>query len=342
MIYIFREKSDGESNTAGNKARKDCETILSEYGDSYMEWSILNRKSMFLKMPFQFISTFINVKKEDIVVLQYPYYTSNIQIQKIMLKALKLLKKKGVKFITLIHDVENIRNLVKLDFNFEVDFLSLSDVLISHNSKMTEWLVESGIKSEIINLDAFDYLIDNKKIQKNEIHKKIVFAGNLDERKSGFIYKLKDLELPIELYGPNFINNNLLAKEVNYKGIYSPEELTNEIKDGFGLIWDGDSVEKCTGKTGNYLRYNNPHKMSLYIACGIPVIVWSECAIAKFVEKNNIGITVKSLHEIKDKLNSLNDEDYNKLMENVCIVRSKVINGEYLKEAMKKALNKLL
>ena len=35
----------------------------------------------------------------------------------------------------------------------------------------------------------------------------------------------------------------------------------------------------------DYLRINNPHKTSLYLACGIPIITWNKAAIAQYVRK---------------------------------------------------------
>ena len=66
------------------------------------------------------------------------------------------------------------------------------------------------------------------------------------------------------------------------------------------------SSETCKGSFGEYLRINNPHKTSLYLASGIPVIIWSKAALAEFIEKNKCGITVDSLYEIADKL-KIND-----------------------------------
>lgn len=61
-----------------------------------------------------------------------------------------------------------------------------------------------------------------------------------------------------------------------WHGSFKPEESPEHLQG----VWDGDSVDTCAGNTGAYLRYNNPHKTSLYLACGMPVIVWKEAAIA--------------------------------------------------------------
>ena len=68
----------------------------------------------------------------------------------------------------------------------------------------------------------------------------------------------------------------------------------------FGLIWDGTGVDSCEGLYGHYMRFNSPHKLSLYVALGLPVIVWREAAIADFVLKQGIGVTVGNLLELDD------------------------------------------
>ena len=50
-----------------------------------------------------------------------------------------------------------------------------------------------------------------------------------------------------------------------YKGKFSPENISF-IEGNWGLVWDGDQLETCHGKLGEYLRINSSHKISLYIA----------------------------------------------------------------------------
>ena len=58
------------------------------------------------------------------------------------------------------------------------------------------------------------------------------------------------------------------------------------------------------------MRFNNPHKLSLYVALGLPVIVWREAAIAEFVLKQGIGITVSDLLELNDISTKVSTEGY--------------------------------
>ena len=78
----------------------------------------------------------------------------------------------------------------------------------------------------------------------------------------------------------------------------------------FGLVWYGSSRHGCEGRIGDYLRYIAAHKLSLYLRCEVPVIVGKGTAMAEFVEREGIGITVDSLDNIEGLLGKLSPEQY--------------------------------
>ena len=90
--------------------------------------------------------------------------------------------------------------------------------------------------------------------------------------------------------------------------------------------------------TGNYLRYNNPHKLSLYLSSGLPVIVWKDSAEANFVEKNGVGLAVNSLFELSERLEKLSQDEYLQLVTNAKNIMKKLKEGYYLKSAVNKII----
>ena len=88
---------------------------------------------------------------------QYPTYSKN------QFALLKILKKfKNIKLISIIHDINSLRELEdKGEIIKEISFMNSNDCIISHNSKMTKWLNENGVKVPIVDLEIFDYL-DNE------------------------------------------------------------------------------------------------------------------------------------------------------------------------------------
>ena len=110
---------------------------------------------------------------------------------------------------------------------------------------------------------------------------------------------------------------------------------------GFGLVWDGDSAHTCSGMYGEYLKINNPHKASLYLASGFPIIVWKQSALADFVRNNNCGILVNSLFEIAETLKSISEDEYQEMIKNSKRIGEKIRQGHYLKIAVEKCENEL-
>lgn len=283
----------------------------------------------------------ITLTKNDVLVLQFPLLWHSLKKQIFT----RFLKNRTFKAYLLIHDIESLRNkTIKSFTDFKhsiIHFLQNKTVLekvdgiIAHNEKMKAELVLLGIPEEkIVSLEIFDYLIPNYEEKKAYEKETILLAGNFDIRKTKYARQLPE-KPDFSIYGINFEEENL-PSNVHYKGAFSPDKLPHHLQGGFGLVWDGDSPHTCSGMYGEYLKMNNPHKASLYLASGFPIIVWRQSALADFVRKNHCGILVDSLFEIADCLNSIDEEDFQKLIKNSKIVGEKLRNGYFLKTALEK------
>ena len=158
-------------------------------------------------------------------------------------------------------------------------------------------------------------------------------AGNLAQEKAGYLYNLPEAPA-YNLYGVGFDESRALANET-YFGSFLPDELPAALEGGFGLVWDGDSVETCSGFFGEYLRYNNSHKASLYLASGFPLVVWEQSALSHFVLEKGCGIAVESLHDVEATIDRLSDDDYQNLVGNAKRVGQEIRDGYYLKTALR-------
>ena len=330
MKYFLKE-TYVKANHAGPKARMDAEKIMLDngYREYYLTESQKNN----------------HLNQNDVIILQFPLLWQSLKKQIRM----KFLKKRSFKAYLLIHDIESLRNKkIKSFSGFKYSIiyflqnktvLEKVDGIIAHNDKMKSELVKMGIdKDKIISLEIFDYLIPNFNEDKNYDKDKILLAGNFDIRKTKYARQLPESP-EFSIYGINFEEENL-PSNVHYNGAFSPDELSNHLHGGFGLVWDGDSPHTCSGMYGEYLKMNNPHKASLYLASGFPIIVWSQSALAEFVRKNHCGILVESLFEIADCLNSIDEEDFQELIKNSKIVGEKLRNGYFLKKALEKCERK--
>lgn len=336
-----------ELNHAGSKAPEDVSKISSEMGFEKIIISKSNNKQdIFSKIKRQIIfssgwnKAYSQIKPNSIVLLQHPFRDRQINRERILLK---LKKKKAVKFICVIHDVEKLRGTMFNEYyKNEFDFmLKIADKFIVHNRNMEKYFISLGVdKNKLINLHIFDYLQSNSKVGKKPIFTKdINIAGNLDASKSKYLAKLGKINANFILYGPNF--NLKHIDNVKYMGSFPADDIPNKLVKGFGLIWDGNSVDTCDGATGKYLQYNNPHKLSLYLSSGLPVIIWKNAAEAQFVSENNLGLVVKSLKQASNQLKKISKKQYDDYSRNVQMISKKLLQGKYLKKALDEAVSSL-
>lgn len=239
-----------------------------------------------------------------------------------------LLWVKKVRLQCLVHDLETLRRNGSLNAK-EVSRLNKFHEIIVHTDAMKSLLQQGGVplmKMKVLNF--FDYLTDTKP-DKRTLSYNICFAGNLG--KSGFVKRLPALNcgrLKFHLYGinlPNIRQND----SIHYWGVFAPDDI-HGIKGSWGLVWDGDSLDTCAGMMGNYLRFNSSHKISLYLALGMPLIVWKDSSVAGLVQHENIGVAVGSLTDIATVIDGIDDTKYEALLKNVAVYSSKIRSGQML------------
>jgi hypothetical protein len=254
-------------------------------------------------------------------------------------------RRRGAFVVTLFHDIDVARGRTLADTDGlsrdSRDFLVNSDVIISHNARMSAWLVNHGVPAgKIVDLGLFDYLADGfEPAPDKSFDHCVTIAGNLGLHKAGYLAELGDIhDVDWRLYGPMFDPGRTKGPTIHYCGCFPPDELPRHLTAGFGLVWDGSSIDTCAGGHGEYLRINNPHKLSLYLASGLPVIVWDGSAAADFVRANDAGFAVRSLREIGARLADISDSDYGRFKRNACAVSAKLRSGHFTKTALAKAL----
>ena len=332
MNYYFRFGSLYNYN-ASSKAVNDTYRILEQIG--YVPINIVydGKKSFLyklyiaLKAILRISQQLFHAKKDEIFLLQWPRYSI---FNKWILNPLLLFFDK--KYYLLIHDINLLRYGAEWKRHTAVEnyMFRHAERLIVHSEPMRDYLLDSGIQKDKIRiLTTFDYLVENRNQMKRSNGKTIVFAGNL--AKSEFLALIDSLPaLHFNLYGKG---NYASHPNITYKGCFDPADLS-QIEGSWGLVWDGDSIDACEGLIGNYLRYNAPHKLSLYIAAELPVIVWSQSAFANYVRDKRLGIVVNSLKEIESVIQSISVEDYDDIMRHVVEESSLLRNGAHLKHVL--------
>ncbi|WP_057895132.1 hypothetical protein [Lacticaseibacillus brantae] len=234
----------------------------------------------------------------DMVVIQYPSWISH----KFDTFFIDQMNKRGMKPVVFAHDVDSWRfESVKNDFD-EIEYFNKAAVLVVHGPAMANRLREEGVTVPMVDYRLLDYLDDDHSWDKYEIsidtfQREIVLAGNLF--KSNYLIDWP-YDTPATALG---VTNDELANRLNanpkvtYGGAYHQWDLINHLPRAFGLAWDINLEGKSYA---DYTNYNHPHKVSLYISHGMPVIVPKSSAVAPFIEANKLGFALNSLDEIDD------------------------------------------
>ena len=282
----------------------------------------------------------------DNVIIQFPPFNHSVFLSGVLKNA----KKRGIRLVYLVHDLDCLRydDVGDMRLRFwriqreEMGLLRLADAVIVHNKRMKSILEqrELVVDSYVEPLDVFDYLVSGGNECWADIAREgpVVIAGNLDPQKTGFVYHLPS-NVSFNLYGPNYDDAFALKDGTTYQGSYPADELVCKLRGSFGLVWDGDSIETCSGAFGQYLRINNPHKTSLYLASGMPVIVWSQAAIADFVRRENVGLCISNLNNLHDVVNNIDAADYEEMAVRARNVGKKLREGHFTRKAVTRVLD---
>ncbi|MDC0826972.1 hypothetical protein [Lactococcus petauri] len=103
-------------------------------------------------------------------------------------------------------------------------------------------------------------------------------------------------------------------------------------RDRFGIFWEsGFNYQE-------YSKYTMPHKGSLYLALGMPIIAWKEANIATLIENEGLGIIVESLDEIDQKLKSLSEQELIDMKKRVNKFSYRIRSGFYTKNALEQGI----
>lgn len=318
---------------AGTKAKQDITNILTKAGFLKLGIEIPKYKLVrAIKGNLLWKKELEQINFGDYIFYQYPAYSRILSDSFI-----KYANQKKLTKVLIIHDVDSLRFYIDspADCKREINFFNQFEMIIAHNKSMKKWLIDHGVKKEIIDLELFDYLSEVEEEQLvSQKNNAVIFAGNL--AKSKFLVDFQ-AESPVWLYGVDPAAK--YPSNISYKGAFPPNELEEELVGSkYGLVWDGDSLVTCNGVSGEYMRYNNPHKVSLYLSLGIPVIIWKEAALADFVLKQGLGITIDNLENLDKILDQISNSEYEEMKHKAIKISKKIRSGKFTSTAVQKVL----
>lgn len=338
--FLLTPKTGAEGVPAMSKARQDVETIAREMGyvpfllrapDSARGnlWQTVKGSALVLS---DWTRAFVRMRQGDLAMLQYPYFP--VKAYPVARLALHLLRWKGVKTTALVHDLDSLRGVGGVAARgSDQELLPGFDALVVHSERMKTYLRAQGVTAPMYVLDCFDYLAQGD-MPEHQRGRKVCIAGNLDKQKSRYLMDVTKVPLEWQLYGTNWKGSK--SSRVTYHGAVAAEELPAQMEGAFGLVWDGDSIQGCSGRYGAYLMLNAPHKLSAYLAAGLPVVVNRYAACAAFVEKEQVGVVLDNLKALPDVLHALSEEEYQRMARNARRVGAQLRAGEKTRVALRK------
>ena len=322
LVTFKPNKGETQFFNASNKAQADVRLLALKAGfvEKMVEYNNNGRFFSLVTRVIGFAQLLYRLPKGAKLLIQYPFLPLWINW------CFTWIMRSKFYCIAVVHDLNSVRVHGRLTKQ-EAGALSTFKKLIVHTPSMKELLssrLTSDMEYEV--LEIFPYLVrpnlgqETMKASSNTV----AFAGNL--LKSVFLKDLseRNLDYTIFLYGASRPFSDSAA--IVYKGSFIPEEV--EGVDGtWGLVWDGESCDNCSGCYGEYLKIIASHKLSLYIACGKPVIVWSNSAMASFVSKHGIGILVDRLDQVGRAIRKAN---YDRICKSVERVSRDFILGKFM------------
>lgn len=293
---------EADTVNATDKAKRDFAYIAHESGYEYLNILRYERgDESYDQLGAKIDGITAGVQKGDLVIYQYPTYIGN----QFEISFAEHLVYRGVKLVLMIHDYERLRFGINPGFD-EIRQLNLVTAIIVPNAKMRDQMRAEGVTTPIVLQYCWDFLTEVNFYEELP-SRQVMIAGTL--QKSELISTWAQ-EVPLIAYGQKK-ENQVVATNVDYRGAVYPEELVKILPNCFGLAWD--TVDNYR----EYTRYNNPHKVAMYLALGMPVIVWRESAIADLILDNQLGFAINDLSEIEILLNSISDEELRKLQKKV-------------------------
>lgn len=332
-MKCYISKNYRHITNAGDKAKTDIEAVMDGLG--YRNVGLpQSRETNSVKAYFITLASMLRgisrLHRGDTLVLQYP-------LKKYYDFVVRQACRKGVRVVTVIHDLGSFRRK-KLTVEEEVARLNSSSAIVVHSPAMRDWLKARGVTVPMVVLGLFDYRSATAATPTTAPltrKPRLMFAGSVSPANNGWIYRLAEAvpDVDIILYGGDFDESRRRPNLIE-KGFVDSDTLIATAEGEYGVVWYGDSLDEGAGPLGDYLQYNAPHKTSLYLRAGLPVIIWDKAALAHIVKELGVGICVPSLRHIDRVLATVTPEQYALMRENAAIVSARLARGAFITKAL--------
>lgn len=320
----------GPTDQAVIKPKEDTAKFLGELGCVPLQYTryISNEDNWVTEIKGGILAP---VLSDAIVISQVPGYAS----LKVEDQFVHGTHERGGKIIAFVHDAEFLRYPQTNPVQTWKEYLNSYDVVMVNTPEEKRRVAAAGVIRPIIETGPWGY-IQPISPRDPQFSRTIHYAGNLVEWKSGFMANVPE-KLKIRLYGSRDGDADLgytIAKSVKRMGSFSQERLALALSNGFGLVWDENSKHQYT----EYAMINMPHKLSLYLSLGLPVIAKKGSEVGNFVDANHLGIVVDDLADLVPIMNDMTEDSYRAMADGIKPMERLIRTGRHTQLAALRAI----
>ncbi len=331
-------------SSSGIIGNNDMARFAREAGACYLEYQGCKRDDLSEEIRSAEIDRILSpVSAGDVVFVQFPMWNDLKYEIRFMNRLLGLPQ---VKTVLVIWDVLSwLFDGSDRDFTHDYGFklMNRCHLVIAPNKKMASRLrSEGGVKAPLMDIGLWDYACYSPLTDKTFSHE-VTFVGTLD--KTDFSQCTGDIKINL-IGNANSLNATEKAlKNINLLGVMENSDIPAQLNSGFGLMSYQNDKDK-SGKgyfagSVKYGRFNNPLKLSLYLAAGVPVIIDSVAAHARLVKRYNIGLVIDNLGDMQSQLKNVTPDHYAAMVANVEKFAHAIRGGFFIKRAISRAVKKL-
>lgn len=328
MNYIMTPLQ-GYRDSAVIKPKEDVAYYLQQAG--FIAISYPRQAHNFTNWQSMLAGTVATVQPDDNVIYQTPTW-AGMDIEN---EVVRLLKQRGANVIAFVHDIEYVRFPDRFQKNGQIDYYNQFTGLIVATEPQRQRLMADGVRVPIIVSGPWSYLQERPLVAPS-YSQRVHYAGNLVSWKSGFLSRL-GADTRIEVYGSNNMEHDLgysLGAGVNYHGSLTQVELTERLSNGFGLIWDEDDHGHYT----DYALTNMPHKFSLYLSLGMPIIGKRGSVVGQLIERFTLGWVLDDISALAELVAGIDQHSYDRHVAQSMQAGRLVRSGRYTQLAALKAI----
>lgn len=259
----------------------------------------------------------------DVVVFQTPTWNRTAFDVRFM----ERLSLYPVKKVLFVHDVIPIMfagNEYLMPYT--IDYYNKADAIILPSVELKEILIENGLTVKNIFIQKMWDHPSQLPMADANFKKELHFPGSPE--RFTFVQDWQ-YDIDLHLYCRQEVS---LPERVKHHSFRPDEQLMMELSEGgFGLVWFDE-------KDKRYQDISCPYKLGTFLASGIPVVVQEGLANQEIIEKNGLGLVVKSLDQAVEKINAMTQEDYQELVNHVRAFNNLLRHGYFTKKVLTDAI----